>query len=330
MTIIKIAQELGVSPSTVSRAMNNSHQISDKTKEKVNAFLRKIDFHPNPQASSLKRGTTKTIAVIIPDISNYFFTSVLNAIEELAHEKKFHILIYQTQENHLKEVYIVNELLKGRVDGVIISVTKSFTKDNTHLIRLNKLMPVVLFDRILDQPEFSTITCNDYESGFKATNHLIKGGCTNIFFLGLSDEISVTSARLAGYKSALNSNNFQCKDENILLCSNEQDANYKIRNALIKLRPDAIFSTVERYTVLLYALCHELEIVISKEIKIISFFNSPTAALMHPPLSTITHPASEMGKAAIGKLFQKINNRTYGFQRNSNHNCRIKIRKSSE
>lgn len=329
MTIIEIAKELNVSPSTVSRALNNSHQISKATKTRIDDFVKKINFRPNSQASNLKRGLTKTIAVIIPEISNHFFTLALNAIEEIANQNNFHVLLYQTHENHDKEVEIINNLYNGRVDGVIISVAGSFDKNFVHLENLCNHLPVVFFDRVITKTGMPAITCDDYESGYKATQHLIDKKCTDILFIGLSNEISVTNERLAGYTDALRKNNLPVKDENIICCSDTGKVAEKIKNRLLVNAPDGVFSSVERYTLLLYSLCHELKIKISDELKIISFFNSPAAPLLSPPLSSVIHPAIEMGKAAAEALLHNITNKNKKVDVNITLNCTFQIRESS-
>ncbi len=330
MTIVEIAKQLGVSPSTVSRALNNSHQISQKTKDKVHALVKSINFHRNPQASSLKCGATKTIAVIVPDVSNYFFTLALNAIEEIANDNKYHVLIYQTHESHAREVEIINELCNGRVDGVIISVAGSAAKDFSHIEILKKLVPVVFFDRVIDKPEIPTITCNDYESGRGATKHLLEKNCSNILFLGISKQLSVTNERLRGYLDAHGAYGIKVDAKQILLCENEAIATEAIKKALQKNKPDGVFSSVERYTMILYAMCNELKIIMPDQLKVISFFNSTMAPLLAPPLSSISHPALQMGKAAVAFLFQRIKKKTVLQENNVVLNCSFHFRKSSE
>jgi len=330
MTIVEIAKQLGVAPSTVSRALNNSHQISQETKDKVNALVKRINFHRNPQASSLKIGATKTIAVIVPDVSNYFFTLALNAIEEIANNNKYHVLIYQTHESHDREVEIINELSNGRVDGVIISVAGSADKDFSHIENLKQLLPVVFFDRVIDKPEIPTITCNDCESGLEATKHLLEKNCRNILFLGISKQLSVTNERLQGFLDAHLAHNLKVDANQILLCENEAIATEAIKKALQKNKPDGVFSSVERYTLILYAMCNELNIIIPDQLKVISFFNSTVAPLLAPPLSSITHPAQQMGKAAVEFLFQKIKQKTVFQEKNIILNCSFHYRKSSE
>jgi LacI family transcriptional regulator len=329
MTIIEIAKKLGVSASTVSRALNNSHEISAATRNRVNELVKEINFHRNYQATGLKRGASKTIAVVIPDISNYFFSLALDAIEDIANSHNYHVLIYQTHENHSKEVKIINELQNGRVDGVIISATGSSDMDFSHIENLNTHIPVVFFDRVNKKPGIPTITCNDFQSGFAATRHLVEKNCKRILFVGLSEQISVTNTRLAGYTAALNNNGIEPKKEHILLCNNEEEAYKEIKNALIHIRPDAIFSTVERYTLSIYRLCNELQIKMPEDLKVISFFNSPTAPFLSPPLSSITHPAAQMGEAAVDFLFQKMQNKKGINGEDVVLDCSFHIRKSS-
>jgi LacI family transcriptional regulator len=329
MTIVEIAKKLGVSPSTVSRALNNSHEISAATRNRINEFVKEINFHRNYQATGLRRGASKTIAVVIPDIANYFFSLALDAIEDIANSHNYHVLIYQTHENHSKEVKIINELQNGRVDGVIISAAGCSDMDFTHIENLNNHIPVVFFDRVNKKPGIPTITCNDFQSGFAATRHLVEKKCKRILFVGLSEQISVTNARLAGYTAALKDKGIELKKEHILLCKNEAEAYKEIKNALINIKPDAIFSTVERYTLCIYSLCNELRIKMPEHLKLISFFNSPTAPLLSPPLSSIAHPAAEMGEAAIDFLFQKIHNKKRIKTDDLVLECLFHIRKSS-
>ncbi|MBS1510177.1 MAG: LacI family DNA-binding transcriptional regulator [Bacteroidetes bacterium] len=330
MTIVEIAKQLNVSPSTVSRALNDSYEISQKTKQRIAEFVKKVNFHPNPQATSLKRGSAKTIAVIIPDISNHFFSLALDAIEEIANRNRYHVLIYQTHDKHDREVDILKGLYSGRVDGVMISVADSSEKDFSHIENLGNSIPIVFFDRVIDKAGIRSITCNDYESGLKATEHLIRKKCSNILFIGISEQLSVTNARLKGYTDALEKNGLKAERKNILLCKNETEAQKIIGHALINLKPDGIFSTVERYTLLLYDHCHKLNITIPEQLKIISFFNSPTAALLSPPLSSIAHPAVQIGRVAAETMFQKLKKKKSFEDKDVVIDCTFQLRKSSQ
>jgi LacI family transcriptional regulator len=129
VTLKKLADELNMSPSTVSRALRDSHEISQETKDRVKALANKLGFQPNPYASSLRQNKSRTIAVVIPEIQNNFFAQVMNGVEEVARQKDYHVLIYLTHEDHKREEDILHLLRSGRVEGVMISVsntTKSF------------------------------------------------------------------------------------------------------------------------------------------------------------------------------------------------------------
>src|SRR6187397_442476 len=125
VTLKKLAEELNMSPSTVSRALRDSHEISQETKDRVKALAAKLDFQPNPHASSLRKNKSRTIAVIIPEIQNNFFSQVMNGIEAVAKEKGYHVLIYLTHENGVREKEILGLLRNGRVDGLMISVSNT-------------------------------------------------------------------------------------------------------------------------------------------------------------------------------------------------------------
>jgi LacI family transcriptional regulator len=131
VTLKMLAEELNMSPSTVSRALRDSHEISQETKDRVKALAAKLDFQPNPHASSLRKNKSRTIAVIIPEIQNNFFSQVMNGVEEVARQKGYHVLIYLTHEDHKRETDILHLLRSGRVEGVMISVSNTTRVLNT-------------------------------------------------------------------------------------------------------------------------------------------------------------------------------------------------------
>src|SRR5882757_7957616 len=146
----RLAQELNLSASTVSRALRGSHEISQKTKDRVKELAEKLGFQPNPHASSLRKSKSKTIAVIIPEIDNNFFSQAMNGVEDVAQQKQYHVLIYLTHEDYTREKDILHVLRNGRVDGVMISVSNT-TRSFEHLEAcLESGMPLVFFDRICE------------------------------------------------------------------------------------------------------------------------------------------------------------------------------------
>ncbi|MCD0488738.1 LacI family transcriptional regulator [Pedobacter sp. MC2016-14] len=303
----QLAAELQLSTSTVSRALHDSHEISIETKKRVREMADKLGYQANPYASSLRKQKSKTIALVIPEIDNNFFTLAINGIEEIAQSKDYHVLIYLTHEDLQKEIAVSKHLQSGRVDGILMSVT-SQTDDSTHLKELNKTnIPLVFFDRISDEINTVKITTDDYNSGYNATKHLIDAGCKHIAYLQVSEALSIGIKRLNGFKDAIKENSPGNKTS-IVTCGNQNEDNYNLIQNLLNVpdAPDGIFASIEKLAVTAYYVCHDSNIGIPEQVKIISFSNLSTAPLLNPSLSTITQPAFEIGKKAAQVLFRLI------------------------
>ncbi len=306
----KLAEELHLSPSTVSRALRDSHEISQETKDRVKALADKLGFQPNPHASSLPQSKSKTIAVVVPEIENNFFSQVMNGVEDVAQKKGYHVLIYLTHEDYEREKGILNLLKNGRVDGLMISVSNT-TTEFSHLKACQDAgMPLVFFDRVSDQMDVPSVTTDDTEAAFKATEHLIKTGCKKIALLSMSSNLSISVRRHTGYTRALLKYGMG-DTEMILECGPSDEANRLLIRELLKgpERPDSIFAAVEKLAINTYEVCSELNILIPEQLKVISFSNLSAAALFNPPLSTIVQPAYEIGKEASATLFKIIEKR---------------------
>jgi LacI family transcriptional regulator len=312
VNIKKLAKILNISISTVSKALRDSHDISKETKDKVIALANELNYQPNPHASSLRKAKSKTIAVIIPEIANNYFSLAINGIESIAQEKGYHVLIYLTHESYTKEVALMRLLHGGRVDGILISLS-STTTDYSHLRDLQqKGLPLVFFDRVNEQFETVSITTDDYESAYNATKHLIDRGCTRIAHLMISKNLSIGDKRLKGYLKALADHDLEEDETLILTCTNEDELNFELIKTLLQdKKPDGIFASVERYAISVYEVCKELNISIPGEVKVISFSNLQTASLLNPSLTTITQPAFEIGRQAATILFRALEEKRY-------------------
>ena len=312
INIRQLAKELNLSIGTVSKALRNSHEISASTKEKVFALARQLNYVPNPYASSLRRKKSKTIGIVVPEIADSFFSLAIKGIESVAQGKGYHALVYLTEENFLREKSILKEFNSGRVDGVLMSIS-SETSSTTHIEELNDHnIPLVLFDRTADEITTTKITTDDFESSYKATQHLIKRGCKKIYYLSISKHLSINNKRILGFLKALS--DFKIKgDKNIIQCSNSSKENNLILQKIFQSdkRPDGIIASVEKLTTPVYIACKELQINIPREVKIISFSNSEAAPILNPSLTTITQPAFEMGKKAATILFKAIEKKNY-------------------
>ena len=312
VNIKKLAQILNLSISAVSKALRDSHDISRETKEKVIALAKELNYQPNPYASSLRKHKSKTIAVIIPEIANNYFTLAINGIESIAQEKNYHVLIYLTHEDYRKEVALTRYLHGGRVDGVLISVSGT-TKDYAHLHQLEKNgLPIVFFDRVVESFDTVKITTDDYESAYTATRHLLERGCKRPAHLAMGGDVSIGKKRKKGYLQAMADHGISPDDSLIVNCVNDPEIDYPAIKQLLKdKKPDGIFAAVEQYALGAYEACRELKLSIPNRVKIICFSNMQMASFLHPSLTTITQPAFEIGKEAASVLFKALEKKHY-------------------
>ena len=307
ITIRMLAKELNLSTAAVSKALRDSHEISPQTKERVQALAGKLNYTPNPYAGSLRRRNSKTIAVVIPEVADSFFSLALNGIESIALEKGYHTLIYLTHEKVEREKTILKDLQSGRVDGVLLSVSVE-TESFHHILDFSNKVPLVFFDRVCAAINASQVVTDDFESAYKATSHLIECGCSRVGLLAISESLLISLKRKEGYLQALADHTIKQMDSDILLCSNDaRKNNASIKKMLSrKHRPDGIVATAEKLTIEIYNVCGGLGLNIPADLKVVCFSNLSTAAILQPSLTTITQPAFEMGKAAATILFKEL------------------------
>src|SRR6218665_304959 len=204
-TLKQIAKELGVSVSTVSKALNGSPEISEPTKQRVQEYAKLKNYKPNVIGLSLKNRKTKTIGVIIPNILNSFFAKVFTGIEKVADEKGYKVITCISNENLEKEINVLEMLSNGTIDGFILSISKEAQKlqqfDHFKAI-INDGTPMVMFDRIADEVNCDKVIVDDFESAINATNHLLDTGCKNIALFTTIKQLSVANLRTQGFYKA--------------------------------------------------------------------------------------------------------------------------------
>ncbi len=314
ITLKKLAQLLGVSTSTVSKALKDSYEIGQETKDRIKALAEKLHYKPNASASSLRKNSSKTIGVIVPLITNSFYALAIDGIESVAKAKDYHVLIYITYEEYSAEVESINQLQNGRVDGILSSVSHS-TTNYDHLAEVkSKDIPLVLFDRICESLNVPWVTIDNFQSGFSATAHLIKNGCRRIAYLSYAKHLSTTGNRLNGYLSALEKYKMPFDSKLVIECTNNNEENHLLIKKLLQGNdaPDGIFSCIERLALITYNVCNEIKLRIPADLKIVSFSNLQTASLLNPSLSTMTPDAFYIGKKAAEILFENIEKKNFG------------------
>ena len=306
-----LAQKLSLSKATVSKALHDSHEISIETKKRVLSLAEKLGYTPNPYASSLRRKKSKTIAVVIPEVADNFFSLALNGVQSVAEVKGYHVLICLSHEKFQYEKEILHEFLSGRVDGVLLSISGE-TRSSAHIreLQLNDI-PVVFFDRAFEDPAMAAVITNDRECGFEAAKHLLDAGCRRLAFLSVSRSLPISQNRMLGFKDAIEKAG--SSGMKVIHCTAKESENLaRIKELLTgKSRPDGIVASVEKMATMVYLAAHESGVDIPQELKVIAFSTLETAPILNPSLTTITQPAYEMGKAAATMLFNGIEKKNF-------------------
>ena len=308
MNIKALARELNLSVSTISKALRDSYEISESTKQRVMQLAEKLNYKPNPYASSLRGKKSRNIGVVIPEVADSFFSLAINGIESIVKEKGYHVLICLTHEDFESEQAILKEFQSGRVDGVLMSVS-SETDAGGHIHELREQdVPIVLFDRVLKEVPAARVITDDMESGYKATKHLIDNGCRRVAFLGLSKKLSISNDRLKGYEKAMHEYGWRIGKKDVVTCTTDQQQNIRAVKKLLQQpnRPDGIVASVEKLAPVVYQACNEESLRIPQDVKVVCFSNLEIAAMLHPSLTTITQPAYEMGQKAAAMLMRLL------------------------
>jgi LacI family transcriptional regulator len=306
-----LARELNLSTATISKALRDSYDISPETKQRVLEAARRLNYVPNAYASSLRKQSSNTIAIIIPEIADSFFSQAINGIESVIAPKKYHALIYLTHDSYEREASMLDDLASGRVDGLIMSVASN-TQDTSHIKTLQETgIPIVFFDRVCEDLTADKIVTDDFNSAHTAATHLLQAGCNNISLVTISGYPSILSAREQGYRKALADNGITSKDTGIVTCTNKYTNENVgiIKEHLRAMKPDGIIVTVEHLATSTYIACDELKLQIPHDVKVACFTNQITAAILNPPLTTILQPAYDMGKQAAEMLFGRLSGR---------------------
>lgn len=311
VTIKDIAKALGLSTSTVSRALRDTHEISAATKKIVLAYAKEINYHPNPIALSLKERRSKSIGVVVSEVANSYFSQAINGIESIAYDRGYHVIISQTHESYDREVINVQHLASRSVDGLLVSLS-SETTDISHLTSLHERgLPIVFFDRVADEIDTHKVTANNEKGAYQATNHLINQGYKKIAHLTSSDHLSISIERLSGYEAALRDSGLPIHSEYIKHCLHGgmmyEETEKAIKELMaLKEKPDAIFVAGDRLSMGCLSVLQNLKISVPHDIAIVGFSNSDVLDLFNPPLTSVRQPAFEMGQLATEMLLQLI------------------------
>lgn len=311
VTIKDIAKALGLSTSTVSRALRDSYEISPETKQRVLEYAQKINYQPNPIALSLKERKSRSIGVIVCEIANSFFSQIINGIESVANERGYNIIIAQSHESAGRELLDLQFMASRSVDGIIMSVG-SETSDYSFLKELiSRGLPVVFFDRVAPGIETHKVIAGNFDGAYKAVNYLIEKGYRHIAAIANAKGLSITQERMAGYRQAFADNGQQVQESLIQYCEHGGLVHDELSRAFQELwkqkkKPDAIFAAADKLTTGCLRILKQKQLKVPEDVALIGFSNNDLTELLDPPLSIIKQPAFEMGVAATELLLQQI------------------------
>jgi len=314
-TIKDLARELKLSPSTVSRALRDHPDISPKTKKRVVSLADKLDYHPDSIAQSLQTKKTKTIGVIVPEIKQPFFASVINGIEELAYAAGYTIIVCQSNETADREVLVTRSLGSHRVAGLLVSLSRSTENLDHFKVLQRRGVPIVFFDRVSNDIEASKVVVDDYKGAFDVVEHLIKSGYKRIAHLAGPKNLSISKFRLKGYMDALQQENLSFDDSMVVYGGLDNTDGIVGFQKLLNLEtlPDAIFAVNDPVATGAFVMIKEHGMKIPDDIAIAGFSNTYMTSLLDPPLTTVEQPSYEIGKTAAQLLMEQINSNDENF-----------------
>lgn len=307
ITIKDIAKALGISVSTVSRALNNNPDISNDTIKKVQDYAKEHKYIPNSLALSLKNQRSNIIGVIVPELANHFFSGVLSGMETVAEDFDYHIIVCQSQEDYEKEKRNVQTLINARVCGVLVSLAKNTNYFDHFNELIENDIPLVFFDRICPAIDSSRVVVDDYGGTFAAVDYMIKTGCKRIAFFSAPLNLEISKNRKNGYLDALRKYNLPV-DESLIRIADTKSLGYQQAMDLLQTsnRPDG-FMAMNDYTatgVLLAA--KQLGLAVPKDVSIFGFSNSNVSQDTDPMLSTMDQHPKIVGEEAMQLIIEKI------------------------
>jgi LacI family transcriptional regulator len=309
-TLKQIAKELNVSVSTVSKALNDSPEISEQTKIRIKEYAKLKNYKPNVIGLNLKNRKTKTIGVIIPNILNSFFAKVFSGIEKVADEKGYNVIMCISNESLEKEAHTLEMLSNGTIDGFVLSISEEAQKlhDYSHFTSIiNDGTPIVMFDRTTDEVECDKVIVDDFDSGYNATKHLIGLGCKNIALISSVDNLSVGKLRAEGYLKALIDNNIGINENIIIRTDSEMDLVDKISDLYSNNLVDGVFALDENDSVAALKVGAKKGYKIPKDLKIIGFADGILASRrLSPSLTTVSQHGIDIGEVAVKLLIDRL------------------------
>ncbi|CAM1366941.1 Transcriptional regulator, LacI family [Tenacibaculum litopenaei] len=312
ITIKIIAKELGVATSTVSKALRDSHEISQETKDRIKAYADHYNYRPNNLALQLRNQKTKVIGIVLPQIVHHFFSTVIKGIEHEASQRGYSIMVCFSNDIAQKESETIDVLTNGSVDGLLVSLAKETLEKGSfkHFNRLiDNQVPLVLFDRTHNSLSCDKVIVDDVGAGYKATKYLLDTGCKRIGMLTTPEHVIVGLERRMGYEKALKERQIGADEDIVVKIDEEGDIKKQIETLFDK-DIDAVFAVNEIYAALAIRVAKERGLRIPEDVSIIGFTDGLISEYASPSITTVVQHGFTMGKQAAEMLIDRIENQT--------------------
>lgn len=308
ITIKHIAKTLGISISTVSRALHDAYDVSPETRRKVMALAEELDYTPNPYAVSLVKQNTNMIGVLLPEIAVYYFSMVVKGIQDVAYSVGYNVMFFISGESLEREKLILKNLNVNSLDGLLVSVSAE-TCNSDHFKKLiDKGLPIVFFDRVLDDILTSKVIQDDYQGAFNATQHLVQQGFTRIAHLAGPKNLIIAQQRLKGYLDALEQGGLPVRKNYIVHSGLTEEDGVRDMSMLLAVKPlpDALFCVNDRKAIGAMLALKRYGYKIPHHMAMVGFQNAPISEVITPSLTTIEQTAYEIGAKSCQLLLQHI------------------------
>lgn len=307
-TIHDIARILGVSSSTVSRALQDNPLVNSETRDRIKALAEKMQYHPNVLAHSLRKGKSKTVGVLVPRIDNYFFSSVISGIEKVLNESGYNVLILQALDVLEKEEMNVLSLMEHRIAGVLAS-PMAINAVHSHFDKLvERDIPLIFFDNTHFEMPVSMVLIDDYAGARYATEHLISQGCRRIIFLGGPRDTYIYKRRFEGYSDTLKSHGIPLEESLIYQLESSFITGQEVALQVTEneLLPDGVLSVTDHQAIQFMQVLKKKGIKVPQQVAVAGFSNAEFVGLIDPPLTTIDQHGQEMGETAANMLLEEF------------------------
>ncbi|OON69918.1 LacI family DNA-binding transcriptional regulator [Hymenobacter sp. CRA2] len=308
VSMADLARELGVSMTTISRALSDHHSIGPAMKQKVLKLAKKYNYQPNRLASALRKGKSQLLGIIVPYIEGRFFPSVVHGMETAARRAGYNVIICQSNEDVAQEQHNLDALLSAQVAGILVSLSRT-TLDLQHFEKVrSRGLPLVLFDRVLDDADINAVVLNDYEGGYLSTRHLIEQGCRRIAHLAGPQHLTIYKNRRQGYLSALREAGLPPDDALILDTDMTQDQGAAAMRQLLALPepPDAVFAAGDYCALGAMLEAQRQGRRVPQDVAVAGFSNEGFTVISQPNLTSVDQRCEEMGQAAVRLLLEVL------------------------